>query len=378
MRKRYALMKTLTLLSSKIGLLALLLVGAGELFAQPPTGRATTGPATQEARAEVIASGEVRPLRYVKLTSEINGRIQEIYVQPGEQIKKGQPLLRIDPSEETQSAIAQATNSEAKNARNAVTAAEQDLTPAEAAAAQAKQKVLTAESEFNTAERELKRATDLVEANIMSRAEYDAARDRYDEAKAKLQKQRIALKEASESADQKRGIVTEARTRLRSAELRADQRKVVLREKATQYSPLDGLVADLPVRVGEIAPAGSSKALMTIADMSTIRVDVIVDEPEISRVKVGQTAVILVDALGETKLYGVVTHKNPQPIFPSLRDGHADRANAREEKEFRVTIELRRMPDRIRSRLRPGMSATATFATRTGNSNRKPASKKMP
>ena len=52
----------------------------------------------QELRQTVTASGEVRPIRYIKLTSEVQGRIEEIYVNAGEQVKKGTPLVRIDPT----------------------------------------------------------------------------------------------------------------------------------------------------------------------------------------------------------------------------------------------------------------------------------------
>src|SRR4029078_10443063 len=52
-----------------------------------------------ELRSTVTASGEVRPIRYIKLTSEVQGRIQEIYVNAGDQVKVGTPLVRIDPTQ---------------------------------------------------------------------------------------------------------------------------------------------------------------------------------------------------------------------------------------------------------------------------------------
>src|SRR5713226_9139378 len=53
-----------------------------------------------ELKSTVTASGEVRPVRYIKLTSEVPGRILEIYVNPGDQVNKGQSLVRVDRSEE--------------------------------------------------------------------------------------------------------------------------------------------------------------------------------------------------------------------------------------------------------------------------------------
>ena len=54
-----------------------------------------------ELRQTVTASGEVRPVRYIKLTSEVPGRIEEIYVNAGDQVTKGKPLVRIDPTQDT-------------------------------------------------------------------------------------------------------------------------------------------------------------------------------------------------------------------------------------------------------------------------------------
>ena len=334
-----------------------------------------------ELRSTVTASGEVRPIRYIKLTSEVQGRIQEIYVNAGDQVTKGQSLVRIDPaqlqsSQEAQFAATQASISDVQNARNAVASAQQSLVVAEAAVSQARQQTVSAEIDLRTAERELKRATNLVESNVMSRSEYDAARDRYEQAKAKLQSQNIAVKEAVERANQQRVAMAEARTSVKSSEARANQQQAMLRgqasqrEKATQYSPLNGVVADIPTRVGEFAVAGlSTTPLMTIADMSTINVEVNVDETEISNVAEGQTAKVKVDALGEKEINGVVTVRNPLAIAKSdTTGGLSNRVNVQEAKEFKVTIELKEFTDEERTKLRPGMSATATITTKTKNS----------
>ncbi len=289
-----------------------------------------------ELRSTVTASGEVRPIRYIKLTSEIAGRILEIYVNPGDQVTKNQPLVRIDPtqlqsSQEAQFAATQASINDVQSSRNGVASAQQGLVVAEAAVSQARQQTVSAEIDLKTAERELKRATNLVESNVMSRSEYDAARDRYDQAKAKLQAQTIAVKEAQERANQQRVAVKEAQTNVKSSEARANQQQAFLRgqssqrEKATQYSPLNGVIADIPTRLGEYAVSAlSSTPLMTIADMSTINVEVNVDETEISNVDVGQQAKVKVDALGDKEVNAVVTMKNPLADEFHRDDYHED------------------------------------------------------
>jgi HlyD family secretion protein len=347
-----------------------------------------------ELRQTVTASGEVRPIRYIKLTSEVAGRIEEIYVNAGDQVTQGKPLIRIDPtqlqsSQEAQWAAAQQAINDVQSARNAVSNAEQGLVVAESSVASARQQLVTSQTavdhaqvDLNTAQRELKRYSDLIESGVASRLEYDTARDRYDQAKIALQtakanfeSQRISVREAIERANMQKIAVQEAKTGIKSSEMRASQQQALLRgqssqrSKATQVSPLTGVVADIPTRVGEYAVASlSSTPLMTIADMSTINVEVNVDETEISNVEVGQQAKVKVDALGDKELTAVVTQKNPLAVSKSdTLGGLSNRVNVQEAKEFKVTIELRDMPDDVRNSLRPGMSATATITTKTKN-----------
>jgi len=347
-----------------------------------------------ELRQTVTASGEVRPIRYIKLTSEVPGRIEEIYVNPGDQVTQGKPLVRVDPtqlqsSQEAQWAAAQQAMNDIQSARNAVASSQQGLVVAEASVASARQQLVAlqtsvdrAQVDLNTAQRELKRFSELIESGVASRSEYDAARDRFDQAKialqtarANLESQRIAVKESVERANQQKLAVQEAKTGIRSSEMRASQQQALLRgqssqrSKATQVSPLNGVVADIPTRVGEYAVSQlSSTPLMTIADMSTINVEVNVDETEISNVEVGQQAKVKVDALGDKEITAVVTQKNPLAVSKSdTQGGLSNRVNVQEAKEFKVTVELRDMPDEIRNGLRPGMSATATITTKTKN-----------
>lgn len=347
-----------------------------------------------ELRQTVTASGEVRPIRYIKLTSEVPGRIEEIYVNPGDQVTLGKPLVRVDPtqlqsSQEAQWAAAQQAINDVQNARNAVSNAQQGLVIAESSVASARQQLValqnavdSAQVDLNTAQRELKRNADLIESGVTSRFEYDAARDRFDTAKialqtakANLQSQQIAVKESIERVNLQKIAVQEAKTGIRSSEMRASQQQALLRgqssqrSKATQLSPLTGVIADIPTRVGEYAVSQlSTTPLMTIADMSTINVEVNVDETEISNVEVGQQAKVKVDALGDKEITAVVTQKNPLAVSKSdTQGGLSNRVNVQEAKEFKVTVELREMPDEIRNGLRPGMSATATITTKTKN-----------
>ena len=360
-----------------------------------------------ELKSTVTASGEVRPIRFVNLTSEVQGRIVEIAVNPGDHVTTGQPLVRVDPTQlessaEAQAASAQAAISDVQNARtavvsaeNAVSVAQQQLVAAEASLAQARQGVNTSQTnvdraqvDLDTARRELKRTTELIESGVASRSEYDTAQDRFKQAQvslktaqAQFESARIAVEEAKARVNQQREAVkssqngvVQARNSVRTSEARASGQQALLRgessqrSKAVTLSPLTGVVVDIPARVGQFAVAGlSTTSLMTIADMTTINVEVNVDETEISHVEVGQPAKVKVDATGEREITGVVIQKNPLAVSRSDTSGSGlgNRVNVQEAKEFKVIIELKDLPDEARNSLKPGMTATATVTTKT-------------
>ena len=373
-----------------------------------------------ELRSLVTASGEVRPVQFINLTSEVAGRIEEIYVNPGDQVQKGQPLVRLDPtllqsSQEAQFAGVQAALADVTNTRTQITAAEnqisqaqQNLNAAETAVAAARQQVVSAQSgvataetnverarvDLTTAQRELKRTQSLVESGALSRQELDTASDRVatsqvalrtseaqlrtardqvrqqqiavQEAIARTNGQRIAVRDARNAVARANAAVatSEARVGIEQARLRGERSQF---SKATQVSPLTGVVADIPSRVGTFAVANlSSTPLMTIADMSTVNVEVNVDEAKIADVEVGQQAKIKVDALGDKEIPGVVMQKNPLAISKSAttEGGMSNRVNVQEAKEFKVVLRLENLPDDVRASLRPGMTASADITTK--------------
>src|ERR1044071_9310205 len=113
-----------------------------------------------ELRQTVTASGEVRPIRSIKLTSEVPGRIEEIYVNAGDQVTKGKPLVRIVPpqlqsTQEAQWAATPASINDVQNARNAVNQAQQALVVAESSVAAAHQQVVALQTSVDRAQVDL-------------------------------------------------------------------------------------------------------------------------------------------------------------------------------------------------------------------------------
>src|SRR5438874_10967445 len=86
----------------------------------------------KELRSTVTSSGEVRPIQFMNLTSEVQGRIEDIYVKEGDHVTKGQPLVKLDPNQlqsstDAQLAAFQTAQDEIRVSQSQVTAAQNAL-----------------------------------------------------------------------------------------------------------------------------------------------------------------------------------------------------------------------------------------------------------
>lgn len=362
----------------------------------------------KELRSTVTSSGEVRPIQFMNLTSEVQGRIEEIYVKEGDHVVKGQPLVRLDPNQlqsstDAQVAALQTAQDDIRVSQTQVTAAQnqyaqaqQGLNASDAAVSTARQNVVTSQTDvdraqvdFDTAQREVERNAKLLESGVISNLEYDQKKDAVrtatvglNNAKARLESAKLAINEAIARRNQQAVAVKDAKRAVDTASInvsvsqsRANQQAATLRgsknqrDKTLQVAPINGVIAEIPSKVGTFAVAGlSTTALLTIADMSTINVEVKVDETEIDKVEVGQKAKIKVDAFGDQELQGEVLQKTPLALGKSATTGGlSTNINVQEAKEFRVVIRLNDLPQEVKDGLRPGMSATATITTKVVN-----------
>src|SRR5690606_26968064 len=231
-------------------------------------------------------------------------------------------------------------------------------------------RVLFRSVDVNTAQREFNRNAQLLESGVISRFEYDQKKDALEtaqvalkNAKARLQSQKIAVDEAIARRNQQAVAVRDAKRAVNTANIgvsqsqsRAEQQTALLRgqknqrDKTLQVAPINGIVAEIPSKVGTFAVAGlSTTAVMTIADMSTINVEVKVDETSIDQVAVGQKAKVKVDAIQDVEIEGEVTQKTPLAVGKSQTSGGlSTNINVQEAKEFRVVIELKNLSDEVK------------------------------
>ncbi len=326
--------------------------------------------------SKVTANGEVRPIQFINLTAEVSGRVTDVFVKEGDVVKKGKPLLRVDPTQlasstSIQEAALRAAQADVQNQSQAMLAAENAINTARAALNTSQADLDRAQVERNNAQIELKRQTDLLESGINSRSNYDSAKMRFDSAeasvnaaKARVEQAQVQIKDAEIRVKQARSTIDASQARVAQQQASLAQQTDLLR-KTTQYATIDGVIGGPIVQVGTFALSNfSSTALMIIADMSVINVEVKVDETDISNVKIGQKAKVKVDALGEREIEGEVVEiaqtaltRSGQTIAQTATSG------SQEAKDFKVVVRLVNLSEDVRDRLRPGMSATSVIST---------------
>lgn len=269
----------------------------------------------------VTASGEVRPRRYVNVGANVSGRIVELDVQEGDRVKKGQVLARIE-SERYAAAVRQA--------EAAVQAARADLDRSDA--------------DLQAARLAFERAQRMKKQRLISEQDYDQAEADY------------KMKTANLDA---------ARRRVAQIQAQLDSARDDL-DKTTVYSPMDGVVTSLPKEQGEMVIGAMSfnpTVLMTVADLSIMECEVMVDETDIRNLKVGQEAKIDVDALEGVDIKGEVTEIGASAIVRGSDTTQAQTTlganTGNQPKDFKVTIVLKDPP----ASLRPGLNASAEITT---------------
>jgi HlyD family secretion protein len=325
--------------------------------------------------SRVTASGDIRPVHLYNLTAEVPGRVEQIYVSEGDAVKKGQPLVRVDPTQSSFAVTAgeasvRVSQADVANQQVAVQQAVNNINQTKATLASAEADLERTKADLAFAESEYNRYQQLVESGVATKSQFDSAKSRYDQARAVVNSQQSRINQLKVLVHDAELGVERSRAALNSSEARVKQGQADLArqsdqlKKSTRYSPIDGVVSSLPVKVGEYALASfSTTPLLTVADMSQINTEVKVDETDIADVQVGQKAKVKVDALGDFEIDGDVIEKGASAI---TRSGQtiAQSANTQEAKDFIVKIKLNPTPE-VREKLRPGMSSTAVITTAT-------------
>jgi len=261
--------------------------------------------AAQEVRPSILASGLLAFEVEVNLTAEVLARVASIAVQEGDVVEQGQLLMRLDP--ETYNNVI--TREEAGVRQNRISIERQRAVVA-------------------LRRQQYERSQKLAASNLIDRNRLDEDRNQAVLAEADL-------KSAEEALARAVATLGDAREQRGKTEIRA---------------PIKGRIVSLPIKVGEVAiPSTASLAgaqLMKIADTSAIQAEVKVDEGDIAKISLGQSADVFAAAYQETALKGKVTKIALAPTV----DGQG--------RSYRVTLALT-PPAELQ--LRSGMSARAVI-----------------
>lgn len=238
----------------------------------------------------VTATGTIEPVETVEVGTQVSGKVEKIYVDFNDEVKKGQLMAELDKQTLNQSL------------------------------SRAKANLTSAESQLNYAKLNYERTKQLYEANAATLAAYQEAQNSYTQAQ-------MSKKNAQASFDQ-------ARVDLAYAEI---------------YSPIDGIVLDRAVEVGQtVAASFSTPTLFTLAnDLTKMQVEADVDEADIGQVKAGQRVTFTVDAYMEETFAGTVNQIRMKPTTTS------------NVVTYTVIIDAPN-PDQ---KLFPGMTASVTIVT---------------
>ncbi|WP_432713926.1 efflux RND transporter periplasmic adaptor subunit [Pedobacter sp.] len=326
-------------------LIVVILVLTGLIGGEKPVKITTEKATVREVIETITASGKIQPATEVKLSSEVSGEVVELLVKEGDVVKKGQLLCKVRPdvllsgyekavaSNNTQKAVLQASEQQLKQAL----------------------------ATFKNIESTYKRNEELYKKKVISAAEFDAAKAEYFSAQADIARLRANVTASRFSLEQSSANVREAAANL---------------AKTTISAPVDGVISKLSIELGDrilgtMQMAGTE--IMRISNLSTMEVNVDVNENDINRVNVGDSAVIEVDAFADKKFKGVVTE-----IASSSKDvGTASASSVDQVTNFLVKVRIsadsysniKGGAKDLPSPFRPGLSASVDIESESFKGN---------
>ncbi len=319
----------------------------------------------QDLVSLVTASGEIKPRNYINIGSNANApsRITEINVLEGQRVRKGQQLAKLESVQPEAQLAAQRANVATSEAESSAT--ESGLLAADENIKSAQASIDRAKADAERSRLDYDRARQLFEEKLIARQEFETKKSTFESTQA-------AIREAEARVNQLRAARTQQSAQLNAAQKRVAASQANLRSAADVLqrtfatSPIDGVVTNLPVRVGETVVPGiqnsAASLIMTIADMSIITAEVKVDETDIVNVALGQKTEVTIDAIPGKKFVGKVIEIGNTAILRSTGLAASQSAiSSQEAKDFKVVVALEAPPEEIR----PGLSCTARITTAT-------------
>ncbi len=268
-----------------------------------------TKPEERIIRSSILASGRLAHEEQVRLTTEVIGKVTQIYVSEGDKVKKDQLLLTLD--DETYRASVEQREATVRMQEIAID---------------------RLHTQLQNLERQWQRKKSLHDQNLLDD-------DAFDSFTNQIEITKLDIQSAKESLYQARAQLAQAQDQLK---------------KTRVYAPLDGEVTSLDIKAGETAIASTTNiagsSLMTIANPESTITEVYVDEADVADIALNQEASIVAIAYPETPITGQV--KSIATTAKSVA--------GRQGLSFLVKLEV---TDSANIELRPGMSCRAEIFT---------------
>lgn len=275
-----------------ITVVVVLVLGAGGVFAAlslRPEESAAEGRGLEARLGELVetasASGTIEPDVQVAVKSRASGEVIEVLVEEGQTVQVGDVLVRLDP----------------RDAQQDVREAQMALSRAEDSLSQARAEVSVAEAQAAEAEAQAAVRSRGAELGLVS-----AEESRSSATSAATSRTSVSLRQAQ---------LRSARTNVESARLAVEEAERRLSEMVIR-APIAGTVLSVDVEVGTIVASGitsvsGGSAVVTIADLSDLRVIGQIDEAQVGSVSAGQDVTIRVDAFTDRTFAGRVERVSP-------------------------------------------------------------------
>jgi len=267
----------------------------------------------------ITANGKIQPEKEVKISPDVSGEIVELRIKEGEHVEKGQLLLRIKPD-------------------TYISQKERAL----AAISSARARLAQSEAQFKQSELSFKRSKQLFDEQTISKSDYEQAEASYAVAKAEVDAAKYSVVSSEASVKE------------------ADENLT----KTSIYAPMSGTVSMLLVELGERVAGTNLMAgteLLRVADLSRMEAQVEVNENDIVRVSLGDTAFIDVDAYLDQQFKGIVTEIANSAKTTGMS---ADQVTNFDVKIFVLPESYQKLVDDGDSNpFRPGMSASVDIQT---------------
>jgi HlyD family secretion protein len=288
---------------------------------------------------KVSASGKIQPEVEVKLSPDVSGEIVSLNVAEGDSVVAGQELLKIRPD----------------NYVSLLARAEAQMNATKANMEQSKAVLAQSEARLSKAKIDYDRNSKLHNDKVISDSDFDQFVSAYTVAKQDLEAAKANVNAANYNVKSSEATLKEAKTNL---------------TKTTIYAPQSGIISKLNVELGERVVGTSQMAgteMLRIANLNKMEVRVNVNENDITRVSIGDTVLIDVDAFSssERKFKGVVYE-----IASSANSSGTSSAISNDAvTEFEVKIRVLRSSyaDLIKGKLsyplKPGMTASVEILT---------------